>query len=110
MDVPVQAGAAWEMGVDGGKEVAGEDRREVGANEVVEEGGEEEFVDVQGKGGEGEGVRKGGRRADEERGWGEGERVVHVCYLVVGVGRLSIHRGCYVYWEGRRGHIENGAS
>lgn len=35
MDVPVEAGPARQVGVDGGEEVPGEEGREVGADEMV---------------------------------------------------------------------------
>lgn len=54
MHVPVQLRALVEVRVDGREEAGGEEGRDVGAGEVVEEGGEEEFVDVEGEGGEGE--------------------------------------------------------
>ena len=55
MDVPVQLRALAERGVDGGEEPAGKNGRKVGADEMVGEGGEEEFVDVKGESGEVEG-------------------------------------------------------
>ena len=77
MDVPVEACAGAEGGIDVREELAGEVRGEVAADDVVEAGGEEEFVDVEGEGGEGEGVGEGCREADEQGGWREGEWVVH---------------------------------
>lgn len=77
MDVPVQACAGGEGRVYGGEEPAGEDGGDVSADEVIGEGCEEEFMDVDWEGGEGEVVCEGGYCLDEERGRGDGERVVH---------------------------------
>ena len=46
MDVPVDAGARGQPGVGGGEEAAREPRGGVGVDEVVEEEGEEDFVDM----------------------------------------------------------------
>lgn len=54
MDIPIQTRAGAESGIDAREELAGEVRGEVAADEVVGEGGEEEFVDMEGEGGEGE--------------------------------------------------------
>lgn len=78
MNVPVELCAFAELGVDAREEVAGEEGGDVAACEVVEQGSEEELVDVEGEGGEIQAVRKRLSRADEEGGWGEGEGVVHV--------------------------------
>lgn len=78
MHVPVELRAFTKLGVDAWEEVAGQQWGEVAACEVVEQGCEEEFVDVEGEGGEVEAGRERLGRFDEEGGWGEGERVVHV--------------------------------
>lgn len=77
MDVPVKAGAVREVGIDGGEESTREDGGNVGTDEVVGEGDEEEFVDVDGEGGEGKAFGEGGYCSDEERGRRDGEGVVH---------------------------------
>lgn len=64
MDVPIQARASAESGIDAREEAGGEERGDVAADEVVGEGREEELVDVEGEGGEGEGGGEGGREAD----------------------------------------------
>ncbi len=50
MHIPVQLCAFAELRVDAREEVAGDEWGEVAACEVIDEGGEEEFVDVEGKG------------------------------------------------------------
>lgn len=52
--VPVELGAGVEGRVGGREELGGEVGGEAGADEVVGCGGEEELVDVEGEGGEGE--------------------------------------------------------
>lgn len=89
MHVPVEAGSGREGGVDAGEEAGAEARGEVGADEVVGEGCEEDFVDVEREGGEGEAGGEGGGEADEERGGGEGEGVVH-CWLVFPGGGVVV--------------------
>lgn len=77
MDVPIQFCAGVEGGIDAREELAGEVRGEVAADEVVAEGGEEEFVNVEREGGEGEGVGERCRQTGEQCGRRIGERVVH---------------------------------
>lgn len=54
--VPVELRAGGQRGVDAGEEDGGEEGGDECADEVVGKGCEEEFVDVQGEGGEGEGA------------------------------------------------------
>lgn len=77
MDVPVQPRAGAEGWVDAREELARQVGGDVAADGVVDEGGEEELVDVEGEGGEGERIGEGGREADEGWGRGDGEWVVH---------------------------------
>ena len=56
MDVPVEAGAVVEGGVELVEESPGDAGGDVEAEDVVEEGEGEDFVDVEGDGGETEGV------------------------------------------------------
>ena len=48
MDVPIQARASTESGIDSWEEAGGDEGGDVAADEVVAEGCEEEFVDVEG--------------------------------------------------------------
>ena len=59
MDVPIEPRAGAEGGIDAREELAGEVRGDVAADEMVDEGREEELVDMEGEGGEGE---RGGER------------------------------------------------
>lgn len=53
MHVPVDLGACVELRVDAREEVGGHQWGDDGLHELVEEEGGDEFVDVQGEGGEG---------------------------------------------------------
>ena len=55
VDIPVHAATGVEAGVDAREERAAGERREHEEDEGVEQGCEEQLVDVQGEGGEGEG-------------------------------------------------------
>ena len=57
MHIPVDLGAPVQLRVDGWEEVGGEEGGEHGLHELVEGEGGDEFVDVEGEGGEGEGWR-----------------------------------------------------
>lgn len=81
MDIPVEFGAGVQERVGFGKEAGGEVGGEAGADEVVEGRCEEEFVDVEGEGGEGEEVGEGSGEGLEDGRGGEGEWVVHCFFL-----------------------------
>jgi len=78
MHVPVYFRALVEMGVDGRKEVGGQEGREQRLGGLVEDESEEELVDVVGEGGEGEGGGVGLGEGEEGagRGW---DWVEHCC-------------------------------
>ena len=76
MHVPVDLCACVKGRVDGGEEASGEGWGSDMVDEEVEDEGEEDFVDVEGKGGE---VERGGEGLDErdEEGGRRGEWVEH---------------------------------
>ena len=76
MHVPVLLCARVQRAVVGGEQLGGDPGREVAVGEVVEEEGEEDFVDVEGEGREG---KEGGERAAEaaEEGGGREEGIQH---------------------------------
>lgn len=56
MHIPVYLRAPVELGVDGWEEVGGKQRGDDGLDELVEEKGGDNLMDVVGEGPEGEGV------------------------------------------------------
>ncbi len=77
MHVPVDACADGELGIDAGKDKAGDCGGDVGTDDVVSEGCQEDFVDVGRKGRKVEGCCEGSGETREERGARDWERVVH---------------------------------
>lgn len=61
MDVPIQSCAGAEGGIDAREELAGEVGGDVAADDVVDEGREEHFVNMEWKSGKGERVGEGCR-------------------------------------------------
>lgn len=77
VDIPVDACASIEGGVGGREESPGEPWREDDVDEVVEEEGENDFVDVEGERREGECGCDGLGEVDERFRWSDGERILH---------------------------------
>lgn len=77
MDVPIQSCAGVEGRIDAWEELAGEVGGDVAADQVVDEGREEELVNMEGEGGEGEGVGEWCCQTCEQCGRRKGEWVVH---------------------------------
>ncbi len=77
MHIPVETRARGQRRVNFRKENFGENRGDDGADDMVEERGKQELVDMQGECGEGERVRNGRDEFDKPGRRGKGEEAVH---------------------------------
>lgn len=109
--VPVQLAPAREAGVGFRGYAGGDEGRDGVAGEGVEEGGEDDFVEVEREGREVEFVRPGFDEAYEGGGWGDGEGVEHaggdggLWSMVFGTGRCC---GQLTAWRRRVSGKETG--